>query len=140
MPNATATRHDTFRVSVKIAGNSAGVWDKMTGGKVDSDDLKYKPGGMGPALSLGGSVMTDNVIVSKLFRTGDGANQKLWLSYVGRATAEVSKQTLNFLGVAIGDPLVYIGTLKSVHPAEVDSEGNGAGMIEIEVSVDGLPS
>jgi hypothetical protein len=66
---------------------------------------------------------------------------------VGRARFEVrtedvvvSIQRLDIHANAYGKPIVYTGILKRVKTPDVDSESSAAGMLELEVIVDGEPS
>jgi hypothetical protein len=49
------SRLDQYNVTVSLDGTPLGTFDKMTGGEIDSEETKYKPGGMAPQVSLGGS-------------------------------------------------------------------------------------
>lgn len=135
------TRQDMYSVHVSIAGVSYGVWDKMTGGALDSEEVKYYPGGMVPPESLGGRRTTDNVVVTRNYRLDrDQPRLADMRAQVGKGVCVVSKQSLDADGNAFGPPDVYRGTLKRVTPPEHDSESTAAGMIEIEVTVEGYPS
>lgn len=132
------SRQDQYAVSVAIDGQDTGVWDKMSGGEVDSEELKYRPGGMASQVSLGGSVTVGNVTLSRLYVLDrDHVSVKGWISRVGKAAVTVTKQPLDVDGNAFGQPIVYTGKLKRVTPPEHDSESNDAGMVEIEVSTSG---
>ena len=132
------SRQDQYAVSVTIDGVNTGIWDKLTGGEVDSEETKYKPGAMAKEVSLGGSVNTGNVTVSRLYvLPRDHTSIKGWLNRVGKAPVTVSKQSLDTDGNVFGDPLVYSGILKMVTPPEVDSESSDAALVEIEVSTSG---
>lgn len=133
------SRQDTYSVTVSLDGDDTGVWDKMDGGALDSEETKYKPGGLAPEVSLGGTVTVENVTVSRLYdldRDHRGLVSSL-LNRVGKGRCVVKKQPLDPDGVAVGDPLVYRGVLKAVTPPPVDSESNSAGLLEIEVSTQG---
>lgn len=141
------TRADTYSINVQIThprtGNliDYGTWDKMSGGEVDSDDNKYKPGAMGPPVSLGGPKTVGNVTVSRLYRLGrdhDGVQQLI--DAAGKSRMVVTKQPLDLDGNAYGRPIVYKGVMKRVTPPDVDSESSDAGIIELEMTVDGFPS
>lgn len=135
------SRADQYAVSVKIGATDTKVWDKMSGGEVDSEETKYKPGGMAQTVSLGGSVNPGNVTVSRLFRLDrDLPEIKGWMQSVGKASVVVTKQSLDVDGNAYGSPLVYKGKLKMVTPPEVDSESSDAALVEIEVSTEGVPT
>lgn len=132
------SRQDQYAVSVRIDGTDTGVWDKLSGGEIDSEETKYKPGGMAAAVSLGGSVEVGNVTVSRLYVLDrDHTVIKTWINRVGKANVVVTKQSLDVDGNSFGAPLVYQGTLKTVTPPEVDSESNDAALVEIEVTCSG---
>jgi len=121
------SREDQYSVTVAVNGEDFGVWDKFSGGEVDSDELKYKPGGMAPHVSLGGSQTVNNLTVSRLYDLSRDHQQvhKL-LGLAGKATVVVTKQPLDVDGNAFGRPIVYSGKLKQVTPPDHDSESNDA--------------
>jgi hypothetical protein len=129
-------------VSLKLPDNSVlalGTFDTFEGGEVDSDETKYKPGGMAPHVSLGGSKTVGNVTVSRLYSlTRDHLQVARLVAAVGTAEVTVTKQPLDVDGNAFGlGALVYTGKLKTVTFPEVDSESSDAAMIELEVSTAG---
>jgi hypothetical protein len=144
---AGPTRVDTYRVTVSIAHPKTGkmvnygVFDKLTGGALDSDDTKYNPGGMEPPVSLGGRKTVDNLTVSRLYRLARDHDvvQQLYDS-VGKSRMVISKQPLDVDANVYGKPIVYTGKLKRVLTPEVDSESSGAGLLELEMTVDGFPN
>lgn len=139
-PEGGPTRQDTYRITATIDNKNWGVWDKLTGGEVDSDETKYKPGGMAPHVSLGGSRTTGNLTLSRLYRLARDHNRVMELiNGAGKARVVVSKQPLDIDGNVFGAPLVYTGTLKRVMTPEVDSESSSAGLLEIEITPDGFP-
>ena len=130
-------RQDQFNVTVKVADRQLGTFSKMSGGEADSEETKFKPGGMAPHLSLGGSREIGNVTVSRLEDTATLANMKWLIGQVGKAACTVTKQPLDKDGNAYGDPLVYTGVLKTVKPAEHDASSSDASELELEISVSG---
>lgn len=142
-----ASRQDTYAVTVTVFRPGTkqaiikGVWDKMTGGQVDSEETRYYPGGMDDPISLGGRKTVENVVVSRIYRIGrDHAALQSLFNVVGSAPMTVSRQPLDkYTKKATGDPVVWNGILKRVTPPDVDSEGTGAGMFEMEMTVDGFP-
>lgn len=148
-----ATRKDTFKVGVLIenldpnAVNATQlidleVWDKKTGGEVDSEEYKYSPGGMADSISLGGRKVVNNLVVSRLYKL-DRDHRKMGsrlINGVGRARMTVHQLPLDINGNAFGTPpITWNGTLKRVTFPEVDSESSDAALIEIEITVEGPP-
>jgi hypothetical protein len=60
-------RQQQARITVTLDGVSLGVFEDRTGGDTDSTETVYQLGGMGPRISLGGSVQVGNVVVRGLF-------------------------------------------------------------------------
>jgi hypothetical protein len=141
------TRQDTWRVTLSLQHPLTGkwqpwgVWDKLSGGAVDSDDSKYYPGGMVDPVSLGGRRTVDNLTISRLYRLERDQGQiNTLIVAAGKSKVLVKKQAMDIEGNVYGKPLVYNGRLKRVTPPEVDSEASGAALVEIEITVDGFPS
>lgn len=133
------SRQDQYSVTVSVTRGTEtrdlGIFDKLTGGEKDSEELKYRPGAMGAQVSLGGFTSVGNVTVSRLYDLlRDAPNIGWLLEAVGRADVVATKQSLDTDGNAVGKPLVYGGNLKQVNPPEADSESSDAAMIEIEIS------
>lgn len=141
------TRSDTYLLNVQIqhpvSGHmlNYGTFDKMTGGELTSSATSYRPGGMQPPVSLGGQKTTANVTVSRLYRLGRDHDviQQL-IDGVGKSDMVVTKQPLDIEGSAYGKPIVWRGTLDRVKSPDVDSEASTAGLLELEMVVEGYPS
>jgi hypothetical protein len=133
-------RKDQHRVTVVVDGVKLGVFDVLTGGETDSDELKYRPGGMAPVISLGGVVTVGQLIVSRLYKLQRDHLRIHWLlGRVGKGQVVVSKAVLDPDGNAFGKPLVTKGVLKRVTPPEVDSNATGdAAVIELEITPEGV--
>lgn len=135
------TRSDTYDVEVSINGIGFGTFDKMEGGEIDSKEVKYAPGNMGEEESLGGKRTVSNVVVRRLYKLGrDHIESQRLINWAGKAPMVVVKQPLDINGVAFGQPIVYRGGMKRVKFPDHDSETNDAGLLEIEMTVDGIPS
>jgi len=131
-------RKDQHRVTVKLDGRNLGVFDVMTGGETDSDILTYKPGGMAPAVSLGGIPLVGQLIVSRLYTLDRDHPLVHWvLTRVGVGVVVVNKAVLDPDGNAFGKPLVTRGVLKRCTPPEVDSNSTDAAVIELEITPQG---
>lgn len=135
------SRVDQYEITVKIDGMphvDDQPFDKMSGGGIDSEELKYKPGAMGDELSLGGSRTVGNVTVSRLFVLGrDDSLIPNLKKYVGNGDVTITKQSLDLDKNPFGEPMVYKGKLKAVNFPEPDSEANTAAMLELEISTAG---
>lgn len=118
-----------------------GVFDKMSGGALSSGAASYNPGAMGPPVSLGGRRTVSNVTVSRLYRLGRDHDivGQLYDS-VGRSDMTIVKQPLDLEGNVYGSPITYKGKLDRVSAPDVDSEASGAGLIELEMVVEGYPT
>ena len=144
------TRQDTWLITVHVEnpGNPGnmidyGIWDKMTGGAKQSQASTYRPGGMQPPISLGGAPTVTNVVVSRLARAfRDIQNIRQLLEAVGQSKMTVSRVPLDFEGNTYAgiQPMVYTGKLDRVSVPDIDSEGNAATLLELEMVVEGYPT
>ena len=133
-------RQDNWLNTVTIDGVSFGVWDTLQGGDPEASETKYKPGGMQPEVSLGGSSQVNNLTLGKLLVKGEYTSQLRALmtsGRMGKAVAGVSRQPLDEDGNPFGDPLSYTGKLMHVLPGDTDSNAQGAQVWQIVVSTDG---
>jgi hypothetical protein len=133
------SRQNQAAVTLTVDGVDLGVWDKLSGGEIDSDETKYKPGGMGPHVSLGGAVEVGDLTVSRLYVLGRDTEKIHWLiSRVGKGDCVCARSSLDADGNAWGTPgLVYTGKLKTLTPPELDSESSDAALIELVISPTG---
>lgn len=132
------SRQDQYNVTVTIDGENLGTFDKLEGGEVDSEETKYKPGGMSPQVSLGGSVNVGNVTVSRLYDLArDHTRAAFYRSKVGKGQVTIAKQILDADGNAYGKPMTYTGKLKAVTFPEHDSTSSDPGLIALEISTAG---
>jgi hypothetical protein len=128
------SRADQYNVTVTVEGLGAlGTFDTFKGGEVDSDEQKYRPGGMADPVSLGGAVTMGNVVVSRNYKLDrDHAFIHTLMSLAGRANINVCKQPLDLNKVPYGRPLLYSGKIKTVKPPDHDSSASDPSMLEIE--------
>ena len=128
------SREDQYNVTVAIDGlGNLGTFHKMTGGENDSDEQKYSPGGMAPAVSLGGATTMGNVVLERLYVQGRDTeiiHQLMALAGVANITA--TKQSLDTNKVPYGRPLVYTGKLKQVAPPDHDSTSSDPAILHLE--------
>lgn len=134
-------RQDQWLNTIVIDGRPLGIWDTVSGGDVEAEETKYRPGGMAKQISLGGPEMTNNLTLSRLLKREDWAYMKSLMSgRVGRAAVTVSRQPLDVDGNPFGQPLTYRGRLQRVAPGDSDSNATDAHVWEIEVSTEGSVS
>src|SRR5262252_4038392 len=104
-----------FNVTVTVDGKSLGTWDKCTGGEIDSDEVRYKPGAMGSPVSLGGMINIANVVVTRMFDLQRDGTIIHWLiGRTGKGLIVIKKQPLDADGNAFGRAINYQGKLKKV--------------------------
>lgn len=130
-------RQDQWSNTVTIDGRPMGVWDTLDGGESDSEETKYKPGGMQPEVSLGGSRAIGNLTLARLLGRSDWDFMRGLMNKTGTAKCTVSRQPLDGDGNPWGRPLTYRGTLKTVTPGGTDSNSSDAQTWEIVVSTEG---
>src|SRR4051812_23973152 len=123
MPRDAGTRQNTWIIRVLVGGVSYGVWDQKSGGDVDSDELKYPPGGMQPPISLGGQKSVANVVVSRIYdRVDDHAKLNTLMALAGGGKISISQRPMDPDGNEVGQSLIYNGTLKRCSPPSTDSK------------------
>lgn len=130
-------RQDQWSNTVTIDGRPMGVWDTLSGGDSDSEETKYKPGGMQPEISLGGSRSFGNLSLARLLGTADWEYMREMMNRTGQAKCIVSRQPLDGDGNPWGRPMTYRGILKAVMPGDTDSNSSDAQTWEIEISTEG---
>lgn len=125
------------RVTAVVGGINLGVCAFKSGGQIEADETKYRPGSMQPQASLGGPVAIENVTIRRLF---DPAMRGLFhtlANMVGKADATVTSQPLDADGNPEGRPQVYRGILTRCTPPESNSNANDAAELELEISTHG---
>jgi hypothetical protein len=141
MARNSGTRQDTWMIILTVGGNTFGIWDKKSGGEVDSEENKYYPGGMQPAQDLGGRITPGNVTLSRIYdRHDDHDRINALIAAAGKQTCTVSQRPLDINGNPVGKPIIYKGKLKRVSLPDTDGESSTAAMVEVEVSVSAPPS
>lgn len=132
------SRQDQVRVSLTVNNTDYGVWDTMSGGEVDSEEVTWRAGGLSKRVSLGGPQEVGTITLTRLYDlTRDHTRIHDLINGAGNARAVVTVQPLDANANAFGKPLVYPGTLKKVQPPERDSNSSDVAEIEIEVTPDG---
>src|SRR3954452_1764681 len=131
-------RQDQYANTLLVDGRPLGVYDKFSGGDMDSSETKYMAGGMEPEQSLGGPQKVTNVIVTRKYDLERDHDLVRWLKdRRGKASATVNRQPLDVDGNPYGKPLVYTGKLKSVKLGGTDSNATAADTYDVEISTEG---
>lgn len=140
-PRNTPARQDTWSITMKLNGNTTGVWDKKSGGAVDSDDGKYYPGDMAEPLAIGGRKTTDNVTLQRFYDLhNDHEMINTLINAAGKGIVTVSQRPKDIEGNPFGKPIIYNGKLKRVLIPETDSESGTVALIEVEITINGFPA
>lgn len=138
MATTAPTREDTWLISLSIDGRDLEVWDKISGGEVDSEESKYRPGGMAAEISLGGTRTIGEITISREYdRLRDHPLLSWLFNRVGAGRCVIGRQPLDYNGAPSGNPTTYTGTLKTVTPPDVDSMSNDPALLELAVTPDG---
>jgi hypothetical protein len=132
------SRGDTWTVWVAIDGQNMGWWDTFSGGEVDSEETKYRPGGADREISLGGRRTFGNVTVD---RYSDWWTNWMagWLqARCGKGRAQIARYPMDADFNNRGRVINYWGTLKACTLPDVDSMDNDVAKIELEITVDNI--
>lgn len=141
MPRDAGTRQNTWVIRLVVNGKNYGIWDAKSGGEIDSNELKYPPGGMQPPISLGGDKLVGNVVVSRIYdRVDDGSKLNELMAAAGRGRTTLTQRAMDPDGNEFGQSITYVGTLKRVSPPDTDSKSNDEARIECEITVEGYPA
>lgn len=131
-------RADQYEVTLIVDGVRIGVFDDFSGGAVKAPEKKYRPGGMGGIISLGGLATVDNIKVTRAFdRARDAELVRFLIDRVGSGRSTAIKQPLDADGNAYIRAFVYTGLLLTFEPSDVKAESQDMDMYTIEVSTDG---
>lgn len=134
---AIPTREDTYLVNVTVGNLWVGTFDTHSGGEVDSEESKYRPGGMDEEISLGGRQTIGNVTVGRYYDVlRDHAIYKWLCRQAGKTRGNVMWVPLTINGHQIGEVVQEQGTLKRVQRSDIDSMGGDAATLELEFTID----
>lgn len=129
-------RSDMGHISVSVAGVTIDnvSWDSMEGGDITVDSQNYNPGGMVPAVSLGGKRSRSTLTIERVYSdTLVGAYIALD-NAAGIAAVTASFQTLAAdHKTPVGNPITYTGTLGTVTRPKYDSTSSSPQMLQIVV-------
>lgn len=124
-------------VTVQVGSLNLGIFAYKSGGQVEAEDTKFRPGAMQPQVSLGGPIGVENVTVRKLYDASARGVVKQLRAMCGKAEMTVTYQPLDADGNPSGAPDVYRGKLMRVTTPDADSNSNDAAQLELECSTHG---
>lgn len=132
------TRVDQSLNTLSIDGKSYGIWDSLSGGGMDSEDVKDRAGGVWIEEAAGGPPTVENVVLARYYSLDrDHSIIHELFGLVGRGRCSASQHPVDPQGNPYGRPIVYTGILKRVTPPERDTNSSDIARIEIEISTDG---
>lgn len=121
-----------YTVTVSVDGQSLGVWDTRTGGDVDSEISKRRPGGSKKQKTYPGLPATNDVTVTRGYeRERDHELARMLERRAGLAAMSVEEQPLDDEGNRWGTPKTWSGRLKSVMTGDYDSDSGEPRMIQL---------
>lgn len=109
-------RSDMGRIQVQVAGVPLDTvsWDMADGGNIVAETSNYAPGGMEPAIELGGHAKRSDMTVERIWSDVLLGVFKALDNVCGEATASIGYTALN-RGVALpNSTITYTGVLKAV--------------------------
>lgn len=137
MSAAAPTREDTQLLTLSVDNRDLGIWDKKEGGEIDSEENKYKPGGMAQEISLGGTKTIGNCTFTRLFDWSRDDPLMPWLyPRVGNGRGALGVQMLDITGAPRGRLMTLGGTLKTLTPPDLDSTSNDPALVAMEFTCD----
>lgn len=134
MPNL---REDQWLIHAQVDGvnfPSTFSWTTMSGGDIEAQDTKTRPGGMLPEQSLGGPTTRSDCTVERNYNSALHAYIVQLENAAGRATGRVSYTPLDANGNPSGGTVTLHGLLKGVKPPDKNANNTGAAFLALTFS------
>lgn len=138
----TLLREDQFLIHAGVAGINMPAttsWTSKDGGDVQAQNVNTRPGGMLPALDLGGPANRSDCTVKRQYSVELHPYIPLLERGVGNARMWVSWTPLDANGATNGDTLTLTGVLKEVLVPTVDANTAAAAFLTLIMSCDQEP-
>ena len=128
-------RSDQFRIQLNVNSvpTDSVSWDTFEGGDIEPEMQNFNPGGMAPAVSMGGLRKRAPVVLT---RQWDSTLRGMYLaldSAAGIRDATVTVSTLRNDKSREGNPIVYTGVLGKVTPPKRESTTSTPAMLTVEI-------
>jgi hypothetical protein len=128
-------RSDMASIQLSVSGVTVDnvAWDTFEGGDIEPEMQNFNPGGMAPAVSMGGLRKRSMITLT---RNWDSTLRGAYLGLdgaAGIAPATVTISTLQADGTREGNPRVYTGVLGKVTPPKFESTSSAPAMLSVEI-------
>ena len=138
-------RQDNAYITASITDGegvlSLGVFDGRTGGQVDSAAVSYPRAGIAGHLALGGRTEVTPVVISRIYDSEAQAYIARLRRGAGKVQMQVAESLTDDEGNVLTSPTTqWTGVLKMVHVSDVSQDANAAQTLEIEMTVEGVPT
>jgi len=133
-------RSDQAAVHVTVDGVTLDTkpWDSFAGGDITANTVNYLPGGMQPAIDLGGVPQRSDITVEREWSDALIGVYKQLDQLCGRAAGRIPVTTLDANGVPVaGSTSTYTGTLKGVARPGYDSSTSGLAKMQLVFACNG---
>lgn len=130
-------RSDQARIGFQVPGVNLDIvsWDTFEGGENQANNLNYMPGGMQPAVDLGGVPQRSDITITREWSDTLAGIYKPLDNLTGKGTCTVSYQTLDANGNPVpGALFTYTGVIKSVSRPNYDSASSVNGKLQVVIS------
>jgi hypothetical protein len=127
----------SWRVTAKINGIDAGVWDSLDGGDTQFNTGTYTPSGGGQQVPVRGSRQTtDDLTLTRGFFAADWDLLNFIVGLGKGVRVDLSQAITDELGIPDPGfkPATATGRLKSVQRPKVKSDSDGASMLGMVVT------
>ncbi len=131
-------REDQFAIHVAVAGVAldTSVWTSLEGGDIEGQNVNTRPGGMAPAVELGGPVSRSDATVKRQYSSDKLHPLILKLeAAAGKAAVAVSYTPLDADGNPAGLTITMTGILKSVMRPNADANASAAGFLSLVIGL-----
>lgn len=111
-------------------------WTSLEGGDVQAETVNTMPGGMQPAISLGGPAKRTDITVKRPHDPALQQNVLALENHAGKRAAWVSYTHLDPDGNKVGKTYTMNGTLKEVQRPNYDANGTGVAYLTLVITPD----
>jgi hypothetical protein len=136
-------RADMAKITVSVDSQQVGpdMWATFSGGGLDTDDQKTRPGGMQNQVAIGGPTSRDDITVTTQFTDAVASVAKALELRTGRGSLSVTITYMDMDGNPIaGHAFTRTGVLKTVKIPDVDVNTGDVAFLEVTGSMNEVAS